>query len=187
MKSTLKSKVLTTILLSLMATLPVYAASRVVVNGDFEAMGLEPYNAQPNAYTPVIPTPGYGWQTTDGSNVIEVWNNFKANAWMDAFTGYGGSGYFVETNADTPGFLYQPVCLRNGESIEAKFAHRARKAAGEKVQYAIYKDLGNTLAFQFGDYSATSEKVWDYHTTGGKVYGGDSGVYNICFKSLDPG
>jgi hypothetical protein len=187
MKSTLKSKVLTTILLSLMATLPVYAASRVVVNGDFEAMGLEPYNAQPNAYTPVIPTPGYGWQTTDGSNVIEVWNNFKANAWMDAFTGYGGSGYFVETNADTPGFLYQPVCLRNGESIEAKFAHRARKAAGEKVQYAIYKDLGNTLAFQFGDYSATSEKVWDYHTTGGKVYGGDSGVYNLGFKSLDPG
>ena len=186
MKNALKHNLLTTLCLSLMVVLPVQAANRVVVHGDFEALGLEPYNAQPDAYTPVIPIPGYGWQTTDGNNVLEVWNNFQEYSWIPAYTGYGGSGYFVETNADTPGFLYQPVCLINGESIEAKFAHRARTKAGEKVQYAIYKDFGNTLAFPFGDYSATSTSEWDHHTKVGK-YGGETGVYNLGFKSLDPG
>jgi hypothetical protein len=188
MKSTLKSKVLTTILLSLMATLPVQAASRVVVNGDFEAMGSAPYNARANALTGVKPIPGYGWQTTDSRGDIEVWNNYVDSSVSGfLFSGYGGRGFFVETNANSPGFLYQPVCLRNGESIEAKFAHRARKNAGEQVQYAIYKDFGNTLAFKFGDFRATGNKTWDYHVTGSQIYHGESGVFNLGFKSLDSG
>jgi hypothetical protein len=65
MTSTLKSQVLTTLFLSLMATLPVQAASCVVVNGDFENMGSLPYNGRPNALTQVSFSTGYGWQTTD--------------------------------------------------------------------------------------------------------------------------
>jgi hypothetical protein len=163
MKLTQKSKIIATILLSLMAILPVQAASRVVVNGDFEAMGSAPYGALVDALTMVKPIPGYGWQTTDSRQEIEVWNNYLN------MKGYGGKGFYVETNANSAGFLYQPVCLRNGESIEANFAHRARSFAGERVQYAIYKDLGNTLAFKFGDYAATSVSVWSYHVTGGQV------------------
>jgi hypothetical protein len=148
MTSTLKSQVLTTLFLSLMATLPAQAASRVVVNGDFENMGDAPYHAKLNALTHVNPVPGYGWQTTDSQGKIEVWNHYVDN--RKHFPGYGGRGFFVETNANSAGFLYQPVCLRKGESIEAKFAHRARKVIGERVQYAIYKDFGNTLVFKLG-------------------------------------
>ncbi|MBY0346420.1 MAG: hypothetical protein K2P98_06105 [Neisseriaceae bacterium] len=185
MKNTLKWENLAALLLSLIAALPVQAASRIVVNGDFEGMGLAPYLAKPNNYTMVKPVPGYGWQTTDINGVIEVWNNYSYN--LQTYTGYGGKGFFVETNAYSDGFLYQSVCLRQGESIEAQFAHRARVNKGEEVQYAIYKDLGNTLAFLFGDYKSTSTQVWDYHVTGAQVYGGDSGVFNLGFKALDKG
>jgi hypothetical protein len=187
MTSTLKSQALTTLFLSLMATLPVQAASRVVVNGDFENMGSMPYNARPDALTQVSFATGYGWQATDIKRKIEVWHNYVDGSVSGfQFSGYGGRGFFVETNANSAGFLYQPVCLRKGESIEAKFAHRARKTAGERVQYAIYKDFGNTLAFKFGDYAATGNRIWDYHVTGSQIYQGESGVFNLGFKSLDP-
>jgi hypothetical protein len=49
------------------------------------------------------------------------------------------------------------------------------------------KILEIPMAFKFGDYAATGHKVWDYNVTGSQIYQGESGVFNLGFKSLDPG
>jgi hypothetical protein len=43
------------------------------------------------------------------------------------------------------------------------------------------------LVFKFGDYAARGNRIWDYHVTGSQIYQGESGVFNLGFKSLDPG
>jgi hypothetical protein len=111
MTSTLKSQVLTTLFLSLMATLPAQAASRVVVNGDFENMGDAPYHAKLNALTHVNPVPGYGWQTTDSQGKIEVWNHYVDN--RKHFPGYGGRGFLLKRMRTVLDFyISQFVCVK---------------------------------------------------------------------------
>ncbi|QZE13655.1 hypothetical protein K4L44_13940 [Halosquirtibacter laminarini] len=64
---------------------------------------------------------GYGWQTTDPTGRVEIW---QSGCWGT----YAKSGkQYIELNSDNPSRLFQVFAVKPGELIYYKVSHRARR------------------------------------------------------------
>ncbi|MEO1661632.1 MAG: hypothetical protein AAFR51_11635 [Pseudomonadota bacterium] len=123
-----------------------------------------------------------GWE--DETDRIELWD-----------TGFGGivshSGQVhAEMNANSPGTLYQDICMESGESFTWTFAHAARAGGpGHNPQVAVF-EIVNPSTGALVQAMATQNSFigagWSVNT-GGAVYTGPSGLQRFQFRSTNPG
>ena len=94
------------------------ASANLLYDGDFQASGTAGASNQ-SFYTG---TPVSGWQTSNPSGLLEVWNS-------SVVVGYNppaGSTYFAEMNSNIQASLYQIVTAPNANPIDFYFSHRGR-------------------------------------------------------------
>lgn len=159
---------------------PVHAqVQRVINNGGFEnnnpaGPGSPNYEIYPNANVT-------GWDSTSGD--IELWDS--------GFSGvpaYAGN-VFAELNANTPGALYQNICLINGEPIRWQFAHRNRSggAATQRVTMSVANSSG-VIQQSLQSSAVTSTTAWSLRSnTTGVTYTGATGFNRVQFLTSDSG
>lgn len=121
-----------------------------------------------------------GWNSTEGR--IELWDS--------GFLGvpaYDGA-VFAEMNENTNLYLYQNVCMVNGEQFSWQFAHRKR-ADGPAVQNAQFniETQAGTLVQQITTSATSDSNNWLLRSGTGTSFTGPSGVYRIGFRTTDPG
>lgn len=123
-----------------------------------------------------------GWE--DETNRIELWD-----------TGFNGivshSGQVhAEMNANSPGTLYQDICMENGESFTWTFAHAARSGGpGHNPQVAVFEIVDPTTGILVQSMATQNSFIgagWSVNT-GGATYSGPSGLQRFQFRSTNPG
>ncbi len=151
---------------------------RSMTNTGFESndpQGTGPPNWQafPDSVVP-------GWLSTTG--VIEEWDST-----FQGVTSYEGSVH-AELNANSPGALYQEVCLVNGDIFNWTFAHRARSGGPpvQNVTFEIANSAGTTLQV-LGSQASIVPQGWNLNSASGVSYTGPSGIQRVQFRTTDPG
>lgn len=151
---------------------------RSIINTGFESndpQGPGAPNWQPFPDT-VVP----GWSSTTG--VIELWDSTFLG--VTSFQGV----VHAELNANSPGALYQEICLVNGDVFNWTFAHRAR-SGGPPVQnttFEIANSAGTTIQI-LGSQASTVPQGWNLNSASGVSYTGPSGIQRVQFRTTDPG
>lgn len=168
------------LLLGASLTAPAQAqVQRTINNGGFEnnnpgGPGAPNFEIYPNANVT-------GWDSTSGD--IELWDtNFNG---VPAYLG----NVFAELNANTPGALYQNICLINGEPIRWRFAHRNRSggAATQNVTLSV-ANSGGTVLQTLQSSSVTSTTAWAARSNSiGVTYTGATGFQRVQFLTTDAG
>ncbi len=151
---------------------------RSITNTGFESndpQGPGPPNWQPFSDA-VVP----GWLSTTG--VIEEWDSTFLGV-----TSYEGAVH-AELNANSPGALYQEVCLVNGDIFNWTFAHRAR-SGGPSVQNITFEIANNagTIIQVLGSQASTVPQGWNLNSASGVSYTGPPGIQRVQFQTTDPG
>lgn len=163
------------------AASPLDAQQRSIVNPGFELNDPAGPGAPSFEILPAASVPG--WESTTGFN--ELWDSG-----FNGVPAYQGV-VFAEMNANTPGTLYQNVCLVNGEILRWQFAHRAR-SGGSSTQTALFQiaNPGGTVLQTLATQASTvASNVWNVNASpgAGVAYTGPSGVQRIQFSTTDPG
>lgn len=151
---------------------------RSIINTGFESNdpqgpGAANWQAFPDAVVP-------GWLSTTG--VIEEWDST-----FQGVTSYEGVVH-AELNANSPGALYQQICLVNGDIFNWTFAHRARSGgpALQNITFEIANSAGTTIQI-LGSQASTVPQGWNLNSASGVSYTGPSGVQRVQFRTTDPG
>lgn len=154
------------------------AQQRATINDGFEEN--DPQGPGTATFEILDDTEVPGWVSTTGK--IELWDsNFLS---VPAHEG----AVFAEMNANSPGSLYQDICLVNGETIGWSFAHRAR-TGGPSTQNAsleIADSSGAEIQQLTTQASTTSNLVWTVNS-GSATYTQASGIQRVRFTTTDPG
>jgi hypothetical protein len=99
------------------------ASATLLYDGNFQAIGtagsMDPNPLYQSFYTG---TPVAGWQTSNESGLLEVWNDSV----VEGYNPPDGSTYFSELNSDRQASLYQIVTAINTNPIDFYFSHRGR-------------------------------------------------------------
>ena len=121
-----------------------------------------------------------GWLSTTG--VIEEWDST-----FQGVTSYEGAVH-AELNANSPGALYQEVCLVNGDIFNWTFAHRARSGGPslQNITFEIANSAGTTIQV-LGSQASTVPQGWNLNSASGVSYTGPSGIQRVQFRTTDPG
>lgn len=151
---------------------------RSIINSGFESndpQGPGTPNWQAFSDT-VVP----GWLSTTG--VIEEWDST-----FQGVTSYEGVVH-AELNANSPGALYQEICLVNGDIFNWTFAHRARSGGPpvQNITFEIANSAGTTIQV-LGSQASTVPQGWNLNSASGVSYTGPSGVQRVQFRTTDPG
>ena len=172
MKKTLFPAFLTVLLCWLLA--PAQAQQRSIVNPGFED--------SINFGSTIITSSSNldGWESSNGQ--VEIWKS-------GAFSVPASAGsQFVELNPSSPIFLYQNICITNGETIGWSFDHRSRNS-GPNPQIAVFEiedsseNVLQTLATQSTNINTN---VWNTNS-GSVTYSGSTGAHRIGFRSVNSG
>lgn len=173
--------VLAGIALFAIAAYPGRAQQRSIVNPGFESNNPGGPGAPTFEILPAASVPG--WEATTGFN--ELWDSGFLG--VPAYEGV----VFAEMNANTPGALYQNICLVNGEVMRWQFAHRARSggAATQTAQFQIANSSGAVLQTLATQASTVASNIWNVNSSpvAGVVYTGASGVQRLQFRTTDAG
>ena len=151
---------------------------RSIINTGFESN--DPRGPGAPNWQPFPDTAVPGWLSTTG--VIEEWDSTFLGV-----TSYEGVVH-AELNANSPGALYQEICLVNGDVFNWTFAHRAR-SGGPSVQnitFEIANSAGSTIQI-LGSQSSTVPQGWNLNSASGVSYTGPSGIQRVQFRTTDPG
>ena len=161
--------------------MPVYAqAQRALSNTDFEendprGAGAPSYQIYNDANVP-------GWEDETGR--IELWDSG-----FQGIPAYSGQ-VFAEMNANSPGTLYQDICMENGESFDWTFAHAARSGGpGYNPQVAVFEIVDpstGTLVQSLASQDSFIGGGWSVNT-GNATYTGPAGMQRFQFRSTNPG
>ena len=121
-----------------------------------------------------------GWLSTTG--VIEEWDST-----FQGVTSFEGVVH-AELNANSPGALYQEVCLVNGDVFNWTFAHRARTGGPliQNVTFEIANSAGTTIQV-LGSQASLVPQGWNLNSASGISYTGPSGIQRVQFRTTDPG
>ena len=151
---------------------PAHAQQRSIVNTGFEQPGVASgsYQLFPDTSVP-------GWNTTDSLGQIEIWGS-----------GFGGvpasEGInFAELNANSAGYLYQNVCMTNGEPLGWTFDHRRRSTTGTETAQFVIRDLAGTTDLQVLATQASSNNQWNTNS-GTATYTGPTGIQRVGFRAV---
>jgi uncharacterized repeat protein (TIGR01451 family) len=159
---------------------PVHAqVARSMTNGGFESN--DPQGAGAPNFAIVASSTVPGWEAS--TNEIELWDtNFNS---VPAHSG----NVFAEMNANTPGTLFQNICLTSGETLRWSFAHRAR-VGGAATQTAVFQvaNSGGTVLQTLATQASTTAQGWNVNANaGGVTYSGASGLQRVQFVTTDAG
>lgn len=150
-----------------------------MTNGGFESN--DPQGAGAPNFAIVASSTVPGWEAS--TNEIELWDsNFNS---VPAHSG----NVFAEMNANTPGTLFQNICLTSGETLRWSFAHRAR-VGGAATQTAVLQvaNSGGTVLQTLATQASTTAQGWNVNAnTGGVTYSGASGLQRVQFVTTDAG
>ena len=161
--------------------LPLYVqAQRALTNTDFEDN--DPSGSGAPNYQIYDDTDVPGW--VDQTGKIELWDhNFLGVA------SYSGQVH-AEMNANSPGTLYQDICMETGENFDWTFAHAARAGGpGHNPQVAVFEvvDPGTgTLVQSLSTQNSFIGGGWSVNV-GATTYTGPAGVQRFQFRSTNPG
>jgi trimeric autotransporter adhesin len=121
-----------------------------------------------------------GWDSSTGD--IELWD-----------TGFNGvpshsGNVHAEMNANTPGSLYQNICLVNGEPLGWTFAHRARSGgpATQNATFEVASSTGTLIQSLATQSSTVASNIWNVNS-GTTTYTGPTGFQRVQFRTTDPG
>jgi uncharacterized repeat protein (TIGR01451 family) len=157
---------------------PAYAQLRSLANPGFE---LNPPGSPASPTYVILPNASVtGWDSTTGD--IELWDTG-----FNSVPSHSGNVH-AEMNANTPGALYQNICLVNGEPLGWTFAHRAR-SGGPATQNATFEvaNSGGTIIQSLASQSSTvASNIWNVNS-GSVTYTGPTGFQRVQFRTTDPG
>lgn len=151
---------------------------RSITNTGFESN--DPRGPGAPNWQPFPDTAVPGWLSTTG--VIEIWDsNFQG------VTSFEGAVH-AELNANSPGALYQEVCLINGDLFNWTFAHRARSGgrSPQNITFEIANSGGATIQV-LGSQASTVPQGWNLNSASNVSYTGPSGIQRVQFRTTDPG
>lgn len=162
-------------------TLPLFAqAQRALTNTDFEDNNPRGPGAPNYQIYDDIDVPGW----VDQTGKIELWDDM-----FQSVPSYSGQVH-AEMNANSPGTLYQDICMETGENFDWTFAHAARSGGpGHNPQVAVFEivDPGTGILVQsLATQNSFIGGGWSVNV-GAATYTGPAGVQRFQFRSTNPG
>ena len=131
------------------------ASANLVYDGNFQAIGTAAAsNPGPVYQSFYTGTPVAGWQTSNPSGLLEVWDE-------NVVTGYNppaGSTYFAELNSDRQASLYQIVTATNTNPIDFYFSHRGRDGV-DTAGLSVW-GIGSATSWNQGDGTLLYQTRW---------------------------
>ena len=128
-----------------------------LVNGGFEQPVISDDSTSQRAESSVP-----GWETTDSSNTIEIWNG-------NAVSGHGpGSAHegdqYAEINSQSTAALYQDFSSTAGDIMVWTYFHAKRTGTEDQMQLKIDDSSTALSSMRIIDYSNNSNQAWANNT-----------------------
>lgn len=161
----------------LMSACSAEAQQRTFINGGFEQN--DPRGPGNTTFQVFSDSAVIEW--SDDTGFIELWDDGYLG--IDAYEG----DVFAELNANSPGTLFQNICLVNGETLGWSFAHRARPTSidPQTVFFEIANSSG-TLLQSLTSQSSLIGAPWTINSSS-TTYTGPTGVQRARFRTTDSG
>lgn len=131
------------------------ASATLLYDGNFQAIGTAAAsNSGPIYQSFYTGTPVAGWQTSNPSGLLEVWDQNV----VDGYNPPAGSTYFAELNSDRQASLYQIVTATNTNPIDFYFSHRGRDGV-DTAGLSVW-GIGSATSWNQGDGTLLFQTQW---------------------------
>ena len=131
------------------------ASANLVYDGNFQAIGTAAAsNPGPVYQSFYTGTPVAGWQTSNPSGLLEVWNDSV----VPGYNPPAGSTYFAELNSNMQASMYQIVTATNTDPIDFYFSHRGRDGV-DTAGLSVW-GIGSATSWTPGDGTLLYQTRW---------------------------
>jgi len=141
------------------------ASATLLYDGNFQAIGTAAAsNPGPIYQSFYTGTPVVGWQTSNPSGLLEIWD-------QNVVPGYNppaGSTYFAELNSNMQASLYQIVTATNTNPIDFYFSHRGRDGV-DTAGLSVW-GLGSATSWTPGEGTLLYQTQWSSGYTAWSTY-----------------
>jgi hypothetical protein len=141
------------------------ASATLLYDGNFQAIGtagsMDPNPLYQSFYTG---TPVVGWQTSNPSGLLEIWNDSV----VEGYNPPTGSTYFAELNSNMQASLYQIVTATNTNPIDFYFSHRGRDGV-DTAGLSVW-GIGSATSWTPGEGTLLYQTRWSSGHTAWSTY-----------------